>query len=54
MFLTNGGTELINDLYWSSTTIENSVFYFVSMNNGEAGSVWADAFMANVRPVLVP
>lgn len=54
MFLTNGGTELINDLYWSSTTIENGVFYFVSMNNGEAGSVWADAFMANVRPVLVP
>ena len=48
---TNGGTQLTNSYYWSSTY--GSIYYYlVGMSNGNAGNFFGYDYNGYVRPVL--
>ena len=49
MLSTNGGTQLTNDYYWSSTNLGSS-YYIVSMSNGNVN--YNRDTKLYVRPVL--
>ena len=50
---TNGGTQLTNSYYWSSTTYDYGYYYIVRMSNGDY--IWGNTSVITnyyVRPVL--
>ena len=50
---TNGGTQLTNSYYWSSTNSGgDGYYYFVGMSNGYVGSNYYNTYGYYVRPVL--
>ena len=49
---TNGGTQLTNSYYWSSTNHVNYYYYVVNMSNGSVGNYYYNYSGNYVRPVL--
>ncbi len=53
LLLTNGGTQLTDEYYWSSIDGGHNHYYIVDMSNGYGG--WFDDYDGySVRPVLTP
>ena len=51
---TNGGEELLNSYYWSSTYGSRNYPYVVDMSNGGLATSYTDDYIQNpVRPILV-
>ena len=46
----NGGTQLTNDWYWSSTYDDYDGYYFVNISDGSIGDYYYKNY--NVRPIL--
>ena len=49
---TNGGTNLTENWYWSSTDNGSNYYYFVSMSHGGVGGTYYNYNLNYVRPVL--
>ena len=53
-FLANGGINLSNGYYWSSTfSSHTGYYYYVNMSNGYVSNYYAGSIKYFVRPVLV-
>ena len=51
MLAANGGTQLINGRYWSSTSV-GSYYYFVNMSDGSETYNYNSNYVSYVRPIL--
>ena len=49
---TNGGTQLTNDYYWSSTNYGSNLYYIVHMSTGNVDYNYYSSYLDYVRPVL--
>ena len=52
LFSTNGGTQLTNSYYWSSTYDDYGYYYFVHMSDGDVNYTYNNRDGHYVRPIL--